>query len=106
MRLISLTVLLIFTGVIQAAWSCQVKPFNVQGPANSHQLTYQDVRIIPKIAAEAGIQEWEITLRCGDEVIGTLTGSGDMAPAYVFPLEKTHLDQMVTAGRLSFAESG
>ncbi len=61
----------------------------------------REIKVIPTISAEAGIQDWEITLRCGDEIIGALTGTGDMAPVYVFPLEKTHLDKMVLTGSIT-----
>jgi len=60
----------------------------------------QQIKIIPNITAEAGIQDWDITMRCGDDIIGTFSGSGDMAPEYVFSVEKGHLDKMVTAGNI------
>jgi len=61
----------------------------------------REIKVIPTITAEAGIQDWEITLRCGDETIGALKGSGEMAPEYAFPVEKAHLDKMVAAGSIT-----
>ncbi len=60
----------------------------------------QQIKVVPKIAAEAGIQDWEITLTCGDETIGAFKGTGDLEPAYVCPLDKAHFDKMVTAGSI------
>jgi len=58
----------------------------------------QQIRVIPRIMAEAGIQDWQITLTCGDETIGAFKGSGDPEPAYVCPLDKTYFDKLVTTG--------
>ncbi len=61
----------------------------------------KEIKVVPAITAEAGIQDWEITLKCGQEVIGSLKGSGDLAPVYTFPVEKSHLDKMVAAGSIT-----
>ncbi len=60
----------------------------------------QAIKVVPKIAAEAGIQDWEITLTCGDEVIGAFKGVGDPEPAYVCPLDKSYFDKIVTTGSI------
>jgi len=61
----------------------------------------QQIGIAPKITAEAGIRDWKMTLKCGDAIIGAFKGTGEMAPTYVLPLEKSHLDKMVTAGSIT-----
>jgi outer membrane protein OmpA-like peptidoglycan-associated protein len=58
----------------------------------------RQLKITPKITAEAGIQDWKMTLMCKDVIIGAFKGSGDPAPSYDLPLEKTHLDKMAAAG--------
>lgn len=58
------------------------------------------VKVVPVITAEAGIREWEIILRAGDQVLGTFEGQGEMAASYELPLDKSHLDQMAAAGEI------
>jgi outer membrane protein OmpA-like peptidoglycan-associated protein len=58
------------------------------------------LKLVPAVNAEAGLKEWRILLRCGEEVIGTFDGQGEMAPGYVLPLDKTHLDKMAAAGAI------
>lgn len=56
------------------------------------------IRVIPRVAAEAGILDWKITLKCGDTVVGLFKGDGDLEQAYTWPVEKAFLDTMVAAG--------
>jgi outer membrane protein OmpA-like peptidoglycan-associated protein/Mg-chelatase subunit ChlD len=58
------------------------------------------LKLVPAINAEAGINEWQITLRSGDQEIGLFSGQGEMAPSYVLPLEKDQLDKMAAAGTI------
>jgi outer membrane protein OmpA-like peptidoglycan-associated protein len=60
----------------------------------------QQVSIAPKITAEAGVRDWKLTLTCGKDIIGAFKGNGEMAPVYVLPLEKSHLDKMAAAGSI------
>lgn len=61
----------------------------------------KQLTIKPKVTAEAGVQDWKMTLKCGDQIIGTFQGTGDLEPAYMLPLEKKHLDKMVQAGAVT-----
>jgi outer membrane protein OmpA-like peptidoglycan-associated protein/Mg-chelatase subunit ChlD len=56
------------------------------------------IKVIPNVAAEAGIQEWKITLKCGDTVVGLFKGAGDLEQACTWPVEKDLLDTLVAAG--------
>jgi outer membrane protein OmpA-like peptidoglycan-associated protein/Mg-chelatase subunit ChlD len=58
----------------------------------------EQISVIPRISAEAGVREWKITLKCGDAIIGAFRGTGDLSPTYALPLEKSHLDKMAAAG--------
>jgi outer membrane protein OmpA-like peptidoglycan-associated protein/Mg-chelatase subunit ChlD len=58
----------------------------------------QNLKFMPQVTAEAGIQDWEMTLKCGDAIICALKGTGDMAPSYELPLEKIHMDKMAESG--------
>jgi outer membrane protein OmpA-like peptidoglycan-associated protein/Mg-chelatase subunit ChlD len=61
----------------------------------------QQITFIPKVTAEAGVQDWKVTLRSGDTIIGAFKGVGEMAPSYVLPLEKTHLDKLAITGAIT-----
>ncbi|MGD9249500.1 MAG: OmpA family protein [Desulfobacteraceae bacterium] len=61
----------------------------------------QQITFIPGVTAEAGIQDWKVTLRCGDSIIGAFKGVGEMALSYELPLEKAHLDKLAKAGQIT-----
>jgi outer membrane protein OmpA-like peptidoglycan-associated protein/Mg-chelatase subunit ChlD len=61
----------------------------------------QKIRVAPKISAEAGVREWKMTLKCDNAIIGAFKGAGDLSPNYDLPLEKTHLEKMANAGRIT-----
>jgi outer membrane protein OmpA-like peptidoglycan-associated protein/Mg-chelatase subunit ChlD len=61
----------------------------------------QQISVIPKISAEAGIRDWKLTLKCGETIIGAFKGTGDLSPSYTLPLEDRHLEKMVKAGRIT-----
>lgn len=56
------------------------------------------IKVVPHVAAEAGVQDWKITLKCGDTVVGLFKGAGDLEQACTWPVEKAFLDTMVAAG--------
>jgi len=60
----------------------------------------QNVRVIPKIDAEAGVRDWSMTLTCNGEVIGEQSGTGDLPAMCEFPLEKQIYDTLVKAGNI------
>jgi outer membrane protein OmpA-like peptidoglycan-associated protein len=62
-----------------------------------------ELKLIPNIAAEAGIASWQITLKAGETVIGTFSGEGAPAQALSLPLTKDHLDAIATAGNIRAA---
>lgn len=58
------------------------------------------IKIIPTVNAEAGINEWSIDLRCGEEIIGNFTGQGKMPYSHTFLIEKEHLDKLAANGAI------
>ncbi len=61
----------------------------------------QQISVIPKISAEAGVKEWKLTLKCGDAIIGAFKGAGDLSSSYALSLDNRLLEKMVTAGRVT-----
>ncbi len=61
----------------------------------------QQINVIPKISAEAGVRDWKMTLKSGGTIIGALKGTGDLAASYAIPVEQAHLDKMVEAGSVT-----
>jgi outer membrane protein OmpA-like peptidoglycan-associated protein len=61
----------------------------------------QQISVIPKISAEAGVKEWKLTLKCGDAIIGAFKGTGDLSSSYALSLDNRLLEKMVTAGRVT-----
>ncbi len=61
----------------------------------------EQITIVPTVTAEAGVQDWKITVRAGDDIIGAFKGEGEMAPNYVLPLEKRYLDKMAASGLIT-----
>ncbi|MGD9006569.1 MAG: OmpA family protein [Desulfobacteraceae bacterium] len=59
-----------------------------------------ELKLIPKIAAEAGVAAWEIQLKAGDAVVGTFNGEGEPASAISLALEKEQLDKIAAAGNI------
>ena len=59
------------------------------------------IRVSPKITAEAGIQSWKCSLASGDRILGEFGGEGEPDPEYVLPLEKKDLDMLAAAGSLT-----
>lgn len=57
-----------------------------------------ELKLIPKIAAEAGVANWEIQLKAGDAVVGTYQGEGEPASALSLTFEKEQLDKIAAAG--------
>lgn len=61
----------------------------------------KNLKFMPNVTAEAGIQDWKMTLKCGDSIIGAFKGIGEMAPVYDLPLEKNHLEKMAESGLIT-----
>jgi outer membrane protein OmpA-like peptidoglycan-associated protein/Mg-chelatase subunit ChlD len=61
----------------------------------------QQISVIPKVTAEAGIRDWKLTLKCGQTIIGAFKGTGDLAPSFTLPLQSSNLEKMVAAGRIT-----
>ncbi|MEJ2154446.1 MAG: OmpA family protein [Desulfobacteraceae bacterium] len=61
----------------------------------------QQISVIPKISAEAGVKEWKLTLKCGDAIIGAFKGTGDLSSSYALSLDNRLLEKMVKAGRVT-----
>lgn len=59
-----------------------------------------ELKLIPKIVAEAGVANWDIRLKAGDAVVGTFNGKGEPAPALSLALEKEQLDKIAAAGSI------
>lgn len=59
-----------------------------------------ELKLVPKIVAEAGVANWEIQLKAGDAVVGTFKGEGEPAPALSLVLEKEQLDKIAAAGNI------
>jgi outer membrane protein OmpA-like peptidoglycan-associated protein len=57
-----------------------------------------ELKLIPKIAAEAGVATWEIQLKAGDAVVGNFNGEGEPASALILPLDKEQLNKIAEAG--------
>jgi outer membrane protein OmpA-like peptidoglycan-associated protein len=59
-----------------------------------------ELKLIPKIVAEAGVATWQIQLKAGDAVVGAFNGEGEPASALSLALEKEQLDKIAAAGNL------
>ncbi len=57
-----------------------------------------ELKLIPKVMAEAGVANWEIQLKAGDAVVGAFNGEGEPASALILTLEKEQLDKIAAAG--------
>ncbi len=57
-----------------------------------------ELKLVPKIVAEAGVASWEIQLKAGDAVVGIFNGEGEPASALNLPLAKEQLDKIAEAG--------
>jgi outer membrane protein OmpA-like peptidoglycan-associated protein len=57
-----------------------------------------ELKLIPKIVAEAGVATWQIQLKAGDTVVDTFNGEGEPASAFSLALEKEQLDKIAAAG--------
>ena len=55
-----------------------------------------ELRILPEIKAEAGIEDWQVNLFCGDREIKTIKGQGDLPSDWTVPLEAALLEQIST----------
>ena len=53
-----------------------------------------ELRILPEIKAEAGIEDWQVNLFCGDREIKTMRGQGDLPSGWTVPLEAALLEQI------------
>jgi outer membrane protein OmpA-like peptidoglycan-associated protein len=61
----------------------------------------QELKVIPKITAEAGIAKWTINLKSGAEIVGTFSGEGEPAQALSLPMSKEYLDKIAAAGKIT-----
>jgi len=59
-----------------------------------------ELRILPKIEAEAGIEDWQVNLFCGDQEIRTIKGQGELPSDWTVPLEAALLEQISTCESL------
>lgn len=59
-----------------------------------------ELKLVPKIVAEAGVTSWEIQLKAGDAVVGSFKGEGEPAQALSLALEKEQLDKIAAAGNI------
>jgi outer membrane protein OmpA-like peptidoglycan-associated protein len=59
-----------------------------------------ELKLVPKIVAEAGVASWEIQLKAGDAVVGTFKGEGEPASALSLALDKKQLDKIAEAGAI------
>jgi outer membrane protein OmpA-like peptidoglycan-associated protein len=57
-----------------------------------------ELKLIPKIVAEAGVANWEVQLKAGDAVVGTFKGEDEPPATLSFPLDKEKLDKIAAAG--------
>ncbi|WP_054029640.1 OmpA family protein [Desulfatitalea tepidiphila] len=55
-----------------------------------------ELRILPKIEAEAGLEEWQVELFCGGREIKTIKGQGGLPTDWSVPLEAALLEQIST----------
>ncbi len=53
-----------------------------------------ELRILPEIQAEAGIEDWQVNLFCGDQEIKTIRGQGELPSGWSVPLEAALLEQI------------
>lgn len=60
----------------------------------------EELKLVPGITAEAGITQWQIALHCGDEIIGTFDGQGEIAASYALPITEENLEKMAAAGAI------
>lgn len=63
----------------------------VQKISNQEQL-----QIVPHITAEAGLEDWKVTLQCGEKVLHAFEGHGKMPAELVVPLEADLIEQITT----------
>lgn len=53
-----------------------------------------ELRILPEIQSEAGIENWRVDLLCGDREIKTMQGEGALPSNWTVPLEAALLEQI------------
>ena len=63
----------------------------VQKVSDQNQL-----QLVPAIESEAGIADWTVTLHCGQRVLHTFNGQGELPAQLAVPLEATLLEQITT----------
>jgi outer membrane protein OmpA-like peptidoglycan-associated protein len=58
------------------------------------KISHSDVlRIVPQIKTEAGIAEWQVSLRCGDQAVTTVLGDGTLPGHWDIPLDAEMVEQ-------------
>jgi len=65
------------------------------------QTDTKEIRIVPSLQAEIGIERWQLTLRGGDTVLATKEGTGNPPQEFVFALETLGVRTISTLGRLT-----
>lgn len=65
------------------------------------QTDTKEIRIVPSLQAEIGIERWQLTLRGGDTVLATKEGTGNPPQEFVFALETLGVRTVSTLGQLS-----
>ncbi|MBU2538704.1 MAG: OmpA family protein [Proteobacteria bacterium] len=65
------------------------------------QTDTKEIRIVPSLQAEIGIERWQLTLRGGDTVLATKEGTGNPPQEFVFALEALGVRTISTLGQLS-----
>jgi outer membrane protein OmpA-like peptidoglycan-associated protein/Mg-chelatase subunit ChlD len=56
----------------------------------------EQLRIVPQIAAEAGLDHWKVTLQSGDHILHKFEGRGELPGELVLPLQAGLLEQITT----------
>jgi outer membrane protein OmpA-like peptidoglycan-associated protein len=58
------------------------------------KISHSDVlRIVPRIKTEAGLTEWQVSVRCGDQAVATVLGSGALPEHWDIPLDAGMVEQ-------------
>jgi outer membrane protein OmpA-like peptidoglycan-associated protein len=57
-----------------------------------------ELKLIPKISAEAGIANWEVQLKAGEALVGTFKGEGDPPAELTLPLDQQRLEKIAASG--------
>jgi outer membrane protein OmpA-like peptidoglycan-associated protein len=58
----------------------------------------QELKLMPRIVAEAGVASWQVQVKAGDAVVGTFNGEQEAPSVLSLPLDKGRLDKIAAAG--------